>query len=195
MGRTQKLPAASRPQPHRSRPRGGPLTLVALEGLGGESWTQVSREGEVWLPSDPGELGLSQLPWFRPKLPCGHTPSRAECGLTAHPADHGLTVSSPSLSCSETASSSKIAGPANTGARPTQTGAQTQDVGTGAQPGQPRGQAGLCGTSFRTCKAGVGAMIPQRGLACKGGRGYSLKQHRACRAPKRGPTTMCGAET
>lgn len=177
MERTQKLPATSRPQPHRPRPRGGPLTLVAQQGLGGESSTQVSRGGEVWLPSGPGELRLSQLPWSHPKPPCGHTPSRAECGLTAHPADHGLTahpaghgltVSSPSLSCSETSSSSKIAGPANVGTRPAHTGAQTQDVGIGAQPGRPRGQAGLRGTSSRTCKAGVVALTLQRGLACKG---------------------------
>ena len=91
MGRTQKLPATSRPQPHHPYPRGGPLSLVTQEGLGGESWTQVSRGGEVWLPSDPGKLGLSWPPWFHPKPPCGRTPSRAERGLTAHPADPGTS--------------------------------------------------------------------------------------------------------
>ena len=49
------------------------------------------RRGEVWPPSDPGELGFSWPPWFHPEPPCGRTPSRAERGLTAHPAGHGAS--------------------------------------------------------------------------------------------------------
>lgn len=170
--RTQKLPATSRPQPHRPRPRGGPLTLVAQQGLGGESSTQVSRGGEVWLPSGPGELRLSQLPWSHPKPPCGHTPSRAECGLTAHPADHGLTahpaghgltVSSPSLSCSETSSSSKIAGPANVGTRPAHTGAQTQMSGQGPNQAGPAGKRGSVEPAPGHVRLGL-LLLPCRGV-------------------------------